>query len=89
MRGEDCKNSWEMNELIDVFQERYSTDNKDIDYTLYRIDEFINEVRSEINEYGGDRKVRIQSYFIDCIQDMLRNIDSSELEKDEQPPSNE
>ncbi|MBL6871167.1 MAG: hypothetical protein ISQ95_01075 [Flavobacteriales bacterium] len=72
MRGEDCKNSWEMCELIDGLQQYYSIDNEDLDNTLYGIDNFINEVRREISEYGGDRKGRIHDYFTDCIQELLR-----------------
>ena len=72
MRGEDCKYSWEMYELIDVLQQHYSIDYEDLDNTLYSINNFINEVRREIGGYGGDRKDRIQDYFTDCIQELLR-----------------
>ena len=74
MRGEVCKYSWEMYELIDGLQEHYSIENYG-DNTPNRINDFINEVRGEINEYGGDRKDRIQRYFIECIQDLLREKD--------------
>ena len=76
MRGRDCKWSDEMYELIDGLQEKYSIDNYE-ENTPDRIDEFINEVSREMNEYTGDRSDRIQRYFIGCIKELLMECRSN------------
>ena len=76
MRGKDCKWSDEMYELIDGLQEQYSIDNYE-ENTPDRIDEFINEVSREMNEYTGDRTDRIQRYFIGCIKELLMECRSN------------
>mgnify|MGYP003996698907 CR=1 FL=1 len=75
MRGRDCELSTEMYSLIDELQRMYSIDNYDEDTTTIttseRVTGFINEVNGEIDDYGGDRKDRIKTYFISSISELL------------------